>query len=423
MDERMPTRIFIVEPRGAGGMIHYAYQLCTALAKEGADVTLVTAREYELESLSHIFKVERLLNMWHPWDPRLANPPRNTIERLGRKVHWSVRRGFRAARLVLSWIRLDAYLIRQRPDIVQFGEIDFPFEFIFLQYLKRRRLLLADICHEFESRESTSLFARIRDRLSTANFRSFSAIFLHGESNLKKFTSLYKIPVERVHLIVHGNEQIFPAPRDIETASTEMRHRYGIESQNPVVLFFGSLTPSKGVPDLIKAFASVYERNKKARLIIAGMPTKYVDMSAILNLVTELKLDDTVIFDSRYLSLWEVGPLVHLARVVVLPYLNSSQSGAVQVAYAFGRPVVATTVGAFSEDVEEGRSGFLVPPESPEQLADAIIKFVDDPELSQTMGEYARHLSETKYSWQPNAQSILSVYRKLLDENKVGKND
>lgn len=416
----MPTKIFIVEPRGAGGMIHYAYQLCTALAKEGADVTLVTAREYELESLPHNFKVERLLNMWYPPDPRLTRPPRNMIERLARKIHRSARRGYSAARLVLMWIRLDAYLIRQRPDIVQFGEIDFPFEVIFLQYLKRRRLLLAEICHEFESRESTSLFARIKDRLNTGIYRSFSAIFLHGEGNLQKFTSLYKIPVERAHLIVHGNEQIFPAPADIETASTEMRRRYGIENQNPVVLFFGTLTHSKGVPDLIKAFARVYERNKQARLIIAGMPTKYVDMSALLHLVTELQLDGMVVFDSRYLALEEVGPLVHLARVVVLPYLNSSQSGAVQVAYAFGRPVVATTVGAFSEDVEEGRSGFLVPPESPEQLADAIIKFIDDSELAQTMGEHARHLSETKYSWQPNAQKILGVYRKLLEENKVG---
>ena len=148
MDDHMQTRIFIVEPRGAGGMIHYAYQLCTALAKEGADVTLVTAREYELESLPHNFKVERLLNMWYRSDPRPSRPPRNMIERLARKIHWSARRGYSAARLVLMWIRLDAYLIRQRPDIVQFGEIDFPFEVIFLQYLKRRRLLLAEICHE-----------------------------------------------------------------------------------------------------------------------------------------------------------------------------------------------------------------------------------------------------------------------------------
>ena len=416
-------RIFIVEPRGTGGMIHYAYQLCNALANEGADVTLVTAQEYELENLPHNFRVERLLNMWHLSDPRLTKPPRNPFERMARKIHWSARRGFRAARLALVWIRLNAYLIRQQPDIVQFGEIEFPFEVIFLQYLKRKRLVLAEICHEFESRESTNLLASIKDRLNTGIYRSFSAIFLHGEANLQKFISLYRIPAERAHLIVHGNEQIFPVPPNIGMVSQAMMRRYGLESQNPVVLFFGTLTPSKGIPILIQAFSRVNQQNEKTRLVIAGMPTKYVDMAAILQLVADSRLTDKVIFDSRYLSLEEVGPLMHLAGVVVLPYLNSSQSGAVQVAYAFGRPVVATTVGAFPEDVEEGRSGFLVPPESSQQLADAILKIIEDHELAQTMGEYARHLSETKYSWEPNARKILSVYRKLLEENKLGKKD
>jgi glycosyltransferase involved in cell wall biosynthesis len=412
-------RIYVIEPRGAGGMIHYAYQLCTALSGHGAEVTLVTAKDYELEQLPHNFKVNKFLSLWQLSDRRLTKPPRNNYEGMARKIFWQTRRGLRAIRLVMQWVRLNHYLLRERPDIVQFGEIEFPFEGIFLQHLKRRGLVLSQICHEFESRESSSLLAKIKDQLNNGIYQSFSILFLHGESNRQRFLSCYAVPQERLHLIVHGNEQIFPASPDLEKGAEELRQRYGIETHNPVVLFFGTLTPSKGVPDLIRAFASVYKQNPQTRLVIAGAPTKFIDMPSLLKLVSDLGLGEVTTFDSRYLPMEEVGPLMHLARVVVLPYINSTQSGAIQVAYAFARPVVATNVGAFPDVVDEGKSGFLVPPESPEALADAISNIINDMDKAHEMGKYAKQLSETRFAWQPIAGSIMQTYQAQLNSAKA----
>ena len=58
------TRIVVVESDGAGGMIHYAYQMCTALAASGADVTLVTSTYYELAELPHTFEVLPMMRLW-----------------------------------------------------------------------------------------------------------------------------------------------------------------------------------------------------------------------------------------------------------------------------------------------------------------------------------------------------------------------
>ncbi|HMB23634.1 MAG TPA: glycosyltransferase family 4 protein, partial [Anaerolineales bacterium] len=91
----------------------------------------------------------------------------------------------------------------------------------------------------------------------------------------------------------------------------------------------------------------------------------------------------------------------------------STQSGALQVAYTFGRPVVATQVGGLPEAVEHGRSGFLVPPNSPSELADGILKLVLNPELARVMGEYARHLSRTRFGWRTIAGQIIKVYAQL----------
>ena len=103
-----------------------------------------------------------------------------------------------------------------------------------------------------------------------------------------------------------------------------------------------------------------------------------------------------------------------LATVVVYPYRSSTQSGALQVAYTFGRPVIATAVGGLPEAVEDGRNGYLVPPGSPSALAEKISVLLENPSIATRMGEYARHLSQTRFSWDAVATQIRDVYEELL---------
>ncbi len=130
--------LVLVEPNGSGGLIHYSYQLCTALAEEGVDVTLITSREYELAHLPHNFHVNNLLDLWTLFDPQVSQDlEANAWQRRWHKVRWTVRRGQRAVRLITAWIRLTRYLSKLKPDIVQFSKINFPFEAIFLAQMRR----------------------------------------------------------------------------------------------------------------------------------------------------------------------------------------------------------------------------------------------------------------------------------------------
>jgi glycosyltransferase involved in cell wall biosynthesis len=126
-----------------------------------------------------------------------------------------------------------------------------------------------------------------------------------------------------------------------------------------------------------------------------------------------------VFLDLRYIPLEEVGGLMSLATVAVYPYRSSTQSGALQIAYTFGRPVIATAVGGLPEAVEEGRSGFLVPAQSPGNLADKILLLINNPDLTKVMGTYARHLSETRFSWRSVARQIVKVYDQLLEKESA----
>ncbi len=82
-------------------------------------------------------------------------------------------------------------------------------------------------------------------------------------------------------------------------------------------------------------------------------------------------------------------------------------------AYAAGRPVVVTDTGGLSEVVEEGRTGFVVPPRQPEPLATAIGRLLADPPAAEAMGRRAMELSRTNYSWDRIAGATIGLYRSL----------
>lgn len=412
-------KVMVIEPRGSGGMAHYAYQLCNAMCGHAASVTLVTSTNYELAGYPRKFELRDTMKLWEQHSTAAALPEENRVRRFGRRAYRKVRRVFRGARLVFEWFKITRYLLKARPDVVQFGAIEFPFEALFLRHLKSRGLTLTQICHEFEQRESSENFlVRLNNRLLASVFHTFSAIFFHSQSNIDRFRELYpEVPPERFHLIAMGNEQIFPGANHHAAIKDTLLERYNLNGDEKIVLFFGTLTPSKGVPDLLNAFQQIQAQDSQARLVIAGMPLKYIDINALYHQVAELGIQPATRFDPRYLPMEEVGPLMELASVVVFPYKNATQSASIQTAYTFGKPVVATRVGGLPDVVVDGESGFLVEPGAPDQLSEAILKILTDPRLAGRMGEYARQLSETRFAWGPIAGSIVSVYKRLLTAN------
>ena len=156
-----------------------------------------------------------------------------------------------------------------------------------------------------------------------------------------------------------------PEPSEAERAAE--RSRQG----NPdlLLLTFGSVRPYKGVDLALDALALVDPR-LDVRLIVAG---RFWGCAGALRARAErLGLDGRVELRDGFVSNEEAALLFSIADASLLPYRSASQSGVVQLSFAYGRPVIATEVGGIPAAVENGRDGILCEPSDPAALARAI---------------------------------------------------
>jgi glycosyltransferase involved in cell wall biosynthesis len=118
-------------------------------------------------------------------------------------------------------------------------------------------------------------------------------------------------------------------------------------------------------------------------------------------------------FVDRFIPDKEIPAFMRRADLVVLPYRNIEQSGVLYTALAFGRPLVLSSVGGFTEIGERGAAR-LVPPEDPDELAEAITELIADRDTAAALAAGAEREASTISSWDRIAESTMDLYRDLL---------
>jgi glycosyltransferase involved in cell wall biosynthesis len=176
----------------------------------------------------------------------------------------------------------------------------------------------------------------------------------------------------------------------------------------PTVLLFGRLWPYKGLGVLLRAQPLVSRAIPDARFVIAGQGESLDSYRR--------QMADAGCFHviNRWIGTDERAELFRAATVVVLPYLEATQSGILPVAFGHARPVVATRVGAIPEVVEDGATGLLVRPEDEEALAAALIRLLGDRDLQQRLSSAARSYAERELSPGRMADATIASYERLI---------
>jgi glycosyltransferase involved in cell wall biosynthesis len=176
------------------------------------------------------------------------------------------------------------------------------------------------------------------------------------------------------------------------------------------MLFFGRMSPYKGIEMLYEAMVLAADRLDGIRLIVAGPnggAYRPPDPPVLGNGCT---------IDSRigYVSNPELAALFQKAAVVVCPYLDATQSGVVLTAHGFDRPVIASAVGGLPEYVDHGQTGILIPPRDPRALANAIVEILGDYGRWRMMREAIGQRRHADRSWDQAAERLLNVYQKSV---------
>lgn len=248
-----------------------------------------------------------------------------------------------------------------------------------------------------------------------AQYRLADQIFVHTEKMREELVSEFGVKSTRITLIPFGINNAVPRTSLTEE---EAKKRLGIRQGEKTILFFGRITPYKGLEYLVSAFKQLSRQDERYRLIVAGKPEAAAEeyTRAIRESSGEYVRNNRIVLNTSYIPDEETEVYFKAADVVVLPYRAVYQSGVLFLAYSFGLPVIAADVGSLKDDIVEGSTGFVTKPDDSRDLAATIERYFASDLYAHlrrqrpAIEEYANQ----KHSWDVVGQETLKVYARLL---------
>ncbi len=229
---------------------------------------------------------------------------------------------------------------------------------------------------------------------------------VHSTGLAEEFVEKFGFDRRVTNVVPHGNYDIYKG-NDAE--------RPDVEAESARIVLFGRMKRYKGLSVLLEAAPLVVEKVPEARFIVAGRGEE-------LDLYQD-RMEASPYFEvhNRYIPNQEVSELFRQASLVVIPYIEASQSGPLHLAFSFGRPVVASRTGGIPEAVEDGVDGLLVEPGDARGLAEAMIKVLTDRKLAERLGRAAAAKAEGPLNWSGEiAEKTRRVYQKAIDDRRNG---
>ena len=208
-------------------------------------------------------------------------------------------------------------------------------------------------------------------------------------------------------------------PMPISDAEAQLRQKYNIPADTPIVLFLSRLHYKKRPELLLQSLGQLKNQGYRFHAIFAGSgESTYI--ANLQNLVSSLGIDRQVSFPGLVTG-FDKDLLLQCADLFVLPSFSENFGIAVAEALVAGLPVVITPGIQISSEVAAAKAGLVVPGEV-EPIAGAISKLLSAPKLRQEIGANAKRLAQRRYSWKPIAQNLASTYGAIISGSPLPKN-
>lgn len=270
------------------------------------------------------------------------------------------------------------------------------------------------LIHGLHGRETMSASLPWRRRIAERVLGNWTTHFTAVSRELvAQARSLYGVPENRVRYCPNGVDF---TRFDAAAGRDDLRRNLELPASTPVVATVAGMRPIKDPETLVRAFALVRREFPNARLLLVGVDPK--------DRFKRRMASDWSGWEAHRASIIFTGVRTDIPEILaqVDVYVNSSlyegMSNTILEAMTSRKPVVATAVGGNPDLVQEGRTGFLVPPRDPPALADRIVYLLRHAEEARMMGEAGRAFVASRHSFRHSVTNIAELYEALRPKRR-----
>lgn len=361
-----------------GGIAHYTDLLCRALREDGNEVQLYTFK----------FQYPKLLYKKPQKDMKSSGFGTNDADFCIHTLN------------PFNWIKVAGRIKKQKPELIilQWWHPYFaPCFWSICKLLRREKILF--VCHNVFPHERFPL-----DRLLTKWTLGCGRYFItQSKMDARDLLSVKHDAVYRV--TPHPTYGMFCRQG---MSMQKAREQLQIDQGQRVLLFFGFVRKYKGLQYLLEAMKLLKERDFKVQLWVVGDFGE--DKEEYVEQIRAFEIGDQVQMVEGYVPDDEVEKYFAASDLVVLPYLSATQSGIVQIAFGFEKPVLVTEVGGLPDVVTNGKTGYVVEPRSAETIAEAIMDYYINNRREAFVSQIEKE--KDRFSWKTFVDTMMEMVRR-----------
>ena len=375
---------------------YYMARLCTSLREKDVRVTVGTVG-YHLDR--KFFRRDGI-----SLDPLLLDIGGGISSRLLRRI-------VKSLEYCLNLLFLSLRLLVSRPDLIHiqyllFLELGIPLEIWFVRWVRFLRIPVVYTVHNVTRQGTGGKYDAVYQR----TYNAADALICHGTEARNELIRKFGISEGKIWVIPHG--PLFE--KQTELSQERAREKLGIPRDEVLVLNLGVISRYKGIPYLLDSWKHVQAKGLKCRLIIAGTGDPAL-LSEIRDQVEKNGLSASVELRLRFIAVDELPLLYQCSDILVYPYREGTTSGALLTGLSYEKPIVATRLPFFQENLREGETALFVDYGDVEGLAHSLTDLICDP---QKRGSLAMNLvgqRQSRAEWANIAAATLNCYRSLRD--------
>lgn len=249
--------------------------------------------------------------------------------------------------------------------------------------------------------------------------RRSDRLIVMAEKGREILLETYATPPDKIDVIAHGIPDIpFTEPHGY-------KRQFGVEGRT-VLFTFGLIGPGKGIEHVIQALPAIVARHPEVVYLVLGATHPHLVAEegesyrlSLERLAHDIGVGDHVIFFNRFVTLDELKEFIGATDIYLTPYLNEAQITSGTLAYVFGagKAVVSTPYWHAQELLADGR-GTLVPFRDPPAIAEAVLRYLDDPQLLAHTRQRAHEMGRAMI-WPATAERYLATLQSAVADRTV----